>query len=275
VGTDLISDAETRNQLRSLYAPDFEAVDSLLDFADRVLAQWHVPARKQDGIVAAEVARSTKMLRAGLLLSEQGYGEQAAMICRSMFESMAVMHWVVAHPDEAVERFEKYDRYIRVLWWESMVKAGWADPNEKPPPVLTDDERAELCAEFGTYGEKLWTGHRNMPALLADIEDQWPEKLRGELWTYFDIAHRMNNRLLHSTPTATRGTIGEAESEQLVFTSGPTAVMIEQALFCLFYIYDQVLGLIFEHYNPAGYDEYRTVVDRGVELLRAKRPETA
>lgn len=85
-----MSDPDVRDQLRRLYADDVATVEGLLGFADRLFARLELLARKQDGIVGAEVARATKMLRAGLLLCENGYGEQAAMVCRSMFESMAV-----------------------------------------------------------------------------------------------------------------------------------------------------------------------------------------
>ena len=79
-----MSDPDVRDQLRRLYADDVATVEGLLGFADRLFARLELLARKQDGIVGAEVARATKMLRAGLLLCENGYGEQAAMVCRDV-----------------------------------------------------------------------------------------------------------------------------------------------------------------------------------------------
>src|SRR5215469_664193 len=55
--------------------------------------------RRADSLIAVEAARGLKTYRAVLHLCLGGFGQQAAMLDRSLFEGMVVTHWVHANPD--------------------------------------------------------------------------------------------------------------------------------------------------------------------------------
>src|SRR5438094_539679 len=57
-------------------------------------------------LLLAIFARSTLTYRAIMHLCRGGYGEQADMLNRSVFEDMAAAHWVSLHGEEAIERLE-------------------------------------------------------------------------------------------------------------------------------------------------------------------------
>lgn len=88
------------NSVRPLphLAPRFDACEELARFV------WsRVPRRDYTGVVeplvAATFARTLKTYHATLRLAEAGYGEQACMLTRSMFEDLVVAFWVREHPD--------------------------------------------------------------------------------------------------------------------------------------------------------------------------------
>src|SRR5689334_3667467 len=82
------------------FRPEFLACRDLLALA------WD---RKPDDVggdafralLLAIFARSTLTYRAIMQLCRGGFGEQADMLNRSLFEDMAAAHWVSLHRDEA------------------------------------------------------------------------------------------------------------------------------------------------------------------------------
>jgi hypothetical protein len=60
-----------------------------------------------DPIIIAEGARATKIYAGALRLVAGGFGPQASMLNRSLFEGMAIAHWAHAHPDRAIELCKK------------------------------------------------------------------------------------------------------------------------------------------------------------------------
>ena len=93
-------------------ALEFGACEELEEAAAERFRSW--PPREgevddaeagADDIISLELARSTKTFRGVVELCRSGYGEQAAMLNRSLFEGMAVAHWVHANTTDATERF--------------------------------------------------------------------------------------------------------------------------------------------------------------------------
>ncbi|MGH3481427.1 MAG: DUF5677 domain-containing protein [Nocardioidaceae bacterium] len=106
------------------------------------------------------LARSTKTYRAAVQLARHGYGEQAAMLNRSLFEGMAVAHWVHANERTASERFNRAFTFDRHLLARLLENIGWI-PEEKHGelgPEIDVDELKQMEIDFGRYGEKLWAG---------------------------------------------------------------------------------------------------------------------
>jgi hypothetical protein len=97
------------------FEPELRACHDLLALA------W---ARKPVGVggeafralLLAVFARSTLSYRAVMQLCRGGYGEQADMLNRSLFEDMAAAHWISLHRLEAVRRIEQHHQHSRVLW---------------------------------------------------------------------------------------------------------------------------------------------------------------
>ena len=113
---------EVRRQISAAFEHDLRACTELEAFAVRRSTPWQGRAIQKssadeppraDEVLALLYARATKTFKAELLLAREGYGEQAAMLNRSLFEGMAVAHSVVANEEAAAERFIRSWRFDR------------------------------------------------------------------------------------------------------------------------------------------------------------------
>ena len=163
----MLSDEEIRGRIADAYGPQLTSCQRLLALAQDEMANWsgRPVKRGADRIVLAEVARATKTFDGTIRLCRGGFGEQAAMLNRSLFEAMAVAHWTSANRREAVSLFVRHHEYTRVLWYETLDALGWLDDRDKNErPKIGPKKRAEFKKLFGKYGTEPWT-RRSVPTL--------------------------------------------------------------------------------------------------------------
>lgn len=248
-GDRRLSHAETEGQVRDVFGPKLEACERLHAFGEDALYTWRgraIDGESVDPIVLAEGARATKTYAGALRLVSGGFGPQASMLNRSLFEGMAIAHWAHAHPEKAIDLFKKHARHSELLWGDALEKADPAGP--RTLDAGTKEERKQLGGLFGTYGTKLWTAHRSLYELLPEIEDQWRAgPPREQLWWFFRIAHRDNNQILHSTATGLSGGVTRTR-ESLALDAGPSDRYLERALLGAPWCYEQMLTLLWDHF---------------------------
>jgi hypothetical protein len=245
-----LSDAEIEAQVQAAYGTKLEAGERFHAFGEAALYAWagrEIRAESVDPIIVAEAARATKTYVGVLRLVASGFGTQASMLDRSMFEGMAIAHWAHGHPDGAVEMFRKHGRHAELLWGDAFEKADPAEPREVD--AGTEEERRELGRLFGKYGTKLWTGHQSLYDLLPEIEEQWPEgPPRKQLWWFFRIAHRDNNQVLHSTALGLSSGMSRT-ADALSLDAGPSEAYLDRGLLGGQWCYAQMLTLLWDHFE--------------------------
>src|SRR4051794_24560855 len=84
------------------------ACERLYEYAKGLTKSW--PGRPledaADGLIIALFTRSLDTFKAAITLASKGFGAQAAMLNRSLFEDMIDAHWVATDPDTARLRYE-------------------------------------------------------------------------------------------------------------------------------------------------------------------------
>ncbi len=245
--------------IREHYEHEIEACEELADFSENALAPWGGRSIKKaaiddppvaDEIFALGFARSAKTYKAAIRLVKQGFGEQAAMLNRSLFEGMAVGFWVHHNEEEACERFIQaytYDLYQQARLVE---QAGWLSADDGPHgPEIAPTELAELEKKFGKYGERPWTGHLNTRELVADIEQYWQEDEHKLLWNFFRVVHRDNNQLLHATVSGLASAGNRMDDEGIYLSIGPSQARIEKGLFAAYWPFANHLDLLVKRFE--------------------------
>jgi hypothetical protein len=99
-----LSDDDVRALIADEYDDELDACKTLLEFSIGEVQAWsgRPVKRGADRIIISEAARATKTFDAVIRLCALGFGEQAVMLNRSLFEGMVVAHWVSANRREAV-----------------------------------------------------------------------------------------------------------------------------------------------------------------------------
>jgi hypothetical protein len=144
---------------RIVRPPDVDALLTLVSFTrDRGAAMRDEGAAER--LLMLTTMRSNNTALAIVNLLELDSIEQAQMLCRSLFEDMAVVHWLVMQEDPAflVERF--FDSQDAIALAEhDFVTDEMRLPHDLPP-WLGDlqSRRDELRKTFGTSAQHSWWG---------------------------------------------------------------------------------------------------------------------
>jgi hypothetical protein len=249
---DFRSDAERARiagEVRTHFGPGLALCEQLRDVGVRAvdLGGWQgrpIEADTVDVLIAAEAARATKTYLGALSLVMGGYGTQAMMLTRSLFEGTVVAHWATLEPEAAWKRFVQHGRHAQLLWGQTFETEGWQEPTALSPEQ--QQERKQLDNLFGKHGQLPWTG-LNTWKMVEKISHLWDDD-GVQLQRHQRIALRDANEVLHATAS---GLIGSAahHGNSLGFDAFPSGRYIARALISAFWCYLQTLSLLFDHFG--------------------------
>ncbi|MHB1572169.1 MAG: DUF5677 domain-containing protein [Solirubrobacteraceae bacterium] len=191
-----LSDAEYRHELTRRK----EACRRLLAIADSFIGR---PVAVEPMVVLEEWARATKTFRAVVALAADGYGPQAQILARPIFESAMLIAWAVRNPAVADDHVDLHARLgIELHLAARRSSEFWDDGSHQH---LTRDERERAVELFGRRGSRLWSGHRTLEELvkenIAEIADPF---VKRQYDATFNVVVGWANRMTHSTGLSTR-----------------------------------------------------------------------
>lgn len=236
-----------------------QAVRPLFDAGEALMVLIHTAKPKwiegdKDPLVWGSIFRSMKTYRAVMILCDAGFGEQAGMLCRTLFEDMLVTHWIArTSPAELRVKFVDHADRVRLADQQALDKHGMAEMFLVEP--LGDDRVAELEASGGAKGSfRTWHG-MTVRALIAELKNDLDPTESRLLDRMHDVAYRLQNLLLHHSPSSFEFAIGMDVPASLIdpiaarsaglpdaaqhglatLSSRPHPRYVEQALTCAFY----------------------------------------
>lgn len=254
--------------------------DHVKDVVAEVTAagEWQMTPGELDNLVYGTFARGTKTYRAVLLLADRGYGEQAAMLNRSLFEHAVVAWWLLLQDDrEAVmQRIRDHHEHAQILFERhSVLHPELAFDDERHDARERNSERvAELDGLFGMHGHKHWTG-RNLAQLVREVEDGWDEPYAGLLVKFFRFVNSWNNSMLHhSAMGVSQGVKWERPEETPVLKLGPSHEWVDAVLFAAFWSYGVLVLAALRCGSDDRREELRAFLDdRGVDFRELTQDE--
>lgn len=233
-------------------------------------AEWAMAPGSFENLIIGTFARATKTFRAALLLCDRGYGEQAAMLNRSLFEHMVVTWWMSLQPDgdELVERMKRHYDHARVLYERASDQHPELelDPGAEATP-LEVEYVAALDKEFGRHGGQ-WHGKR-LDELVREVEEGWDEPYGGMLWKFFRFVNHWNNYILHhSSIGVTEGVRWDVPEETPVLVLGPSREWADASLWATFWCYALLMLSVLRQLSPERADGYRAFFEeRGYRFV--------
>jgi hypothetical protein len=172
------------------FSDSFAACRELHEFAEA-----HRPPRGRDDtpIIHWTLARSDRTFGMVVELCRLGYGQQASMLNRSLFEDMISAHFAALRPASANRLMGWHEEYVRLR------RAAMYEEHNIPykgaaPPDLSPLRKRRMRRLFRRGS---WT-ERSLPQLVKKVEAMWPnEDERASLWRMHDFWHQGLNLLLH------------------------------------------------------------------------------
>jgi hypothetical protein len=263
--------SEFVEEIVEAFRPQFAACEALLDFARSHRPEVPPPENLVARLLHRTYVRGSKTFQAAYLLAGRGYGVQAGMLNRALYEDMLVAHWVKLNPESAPDRYGRH-RLLSVERMRGSMKKHKVGEEFLHLPVLTRQEREEYAQEFGN---RSWTG-LSLDEIATEVQTEWGERPleRDLFWWVFDIAHRFNNLLLHHSAIGL-GLAAEHEDEELVrLDVGPSKTHIHGALFVSFYSYAHLMSLVQTEEDQATLNDlYSVHLDRAFLKDRDPPPE--
>jgi Family of unknown function (DUF5677) len=263
---------------RAALEQQLAASQRLLDAVAEYSSDWrgHGGRAFQDAadvLIHTIFARSTRTYEAVVThLGNRGFGEQAAMLNRSLFEDMVDAHWVSLNRELAVERLHQHHRYSNRLKLD--IAEGFPEyfGDELPDlsPSMDETQRRQLKSIFGTYGERSWTG-LSLHARFAAIEQCWTDETARRQARFFHLwIHRENNETLHPSAysLANVGSPASGGENELHFMTGSTEHLLGHALLCAYWTYVQTVTLVFQSFGLERLREFeKSVIEPGFKAV--------
>jgi hypothetical protein len=256
IGTgDCVGDTQGVNESR------IAAAEALLRLAPETIRvqQHRLPAAL---LVVAMHHRATKTFRGVLVLCRGGFGEQALMLGRSLFEDMIDMHWVAAAPEQARERFDEAAWITKVRQREradrhrESLDAAFLDAAEDNfESRLTDDERARLKSLLRSNRHGSWT-RMSLSKRVELVGAQFSSDLDSKLLNLMhDAGEGLSSDFLHPSVTALYSQIDLDRLRAgagINFHVGESSRFVPQALLLSSWAYGHALSVVYDEYELPG-----------------------
>lgn len=195
-------------------------------------------------ILLAFLARGTTTYNAIGLLGENEFGEQAAMVNRSLFEQMVDVHWFADNQEAGLELLKQHERWTV----GGLAEGAKRNPGIFPAPTQGVDvpdskELAALNRQF-RQGGLSWTG-KYLDDRIADIRGQWPEDDES-LRLFADMPRKLDNLWLHPSAFALRAAFEFRDDGTTSITYGKDPTFVPHALFSATWSFGQLVTVVLQ-----------------------------
>ncbi len=262
-----------RATIAEQYGGLLAACDSLRDYAIAMKSpSWGGRGLEEESpheqLLAMILSRSLNTYWSAIELARIGFGAQAAMLNRSLFEDMVDAHWITIEPELAAQRIEEHHLHGQMLLADAARAQGIMSDDELP--TFDAERRKELDKVFGAYGQRSWTGLGIHDRVMA-IEQLWEpvEGGRELLHFYRRLVHRESNQILHLSAFSMGEQIRERTETELALALGPSNQYVGKALIAAFWCFVQLLSLIRDTFDFGDAKGWRAVSDVPANSLKA------
>lgn len=217
------------NNFREKYVDLFHFNEELRNIIEPILDKHPEPINPKQGFLLYALAKSHKTQAAILLLSERGFGQDAGILARSIFElAITTLYIVKDDTGKVVKRFFDYDWIMRANMYDSVSKDTiYKEEFERKDPA-------------GVRVEEVFEESEKIKRKYQDISNiSWSDKSFkkmaeevGRLDTY-KTAYHLQCNLSHPNPRNMNDYFSELEGK-LEVNAGPDYKWILESLVATF-----------------------------------------
>lgn len=226
---------DVQPEIEQQFAESFEACDALDAFS-----RSHRPKAAQGGspVFTWTLARSSRTFVVVVHLCRIGYGPQASMLNRTLFEDMVYAHWAARYPSRSHRLMRWHEEYVKLR--RIAVYKRNKVPHTMTPPNWDGKRRNRMGRLFRSGG---WTG-RSIPQMVKAVETMWgTEQERKRLHRMHDLIHQSNNTLMHHSSRSLSIGVQVDEDGRTTFNLTPSTDLVSLALGFAFWTYANTISL--------------------------------
>ena len=252
IGEEAIHKFKVKNDIKSKYKALLSFNQELRNLADKMLDKEQKMVGPRDMFTAFAIGKGYKTHGAVLLLGKQGYGEDASILARSLFDLLINLLYIQDdQTDGRAYRYFQYDWILRKKMFtyalgkpEIMDKIQERTNNPRPDDTTIQEveEQAKLSQEKNNYIERGWSD-KSLHDMAQEV---------GRIDAYKTV-YRLQCQLDHN---ATRSVNEYAKQSQsgIVFEVGQSGNWVEESLVIAFDFYYSILVAFNSHFK-AGFDK--------------------
>ena len=265
IGEEAIHKFKVKNDIKSKYKALLSFNQELRTLADKMLDKSQKMVGPRDMFTAFAIGKGYKTHGAVLLLGKQGYGEDASILARSLFDLLINLLYIQAdQTDGRAYRYFQYDWILRKKIFtyalgkpEIMDKIQERTINPRPDDATIQEveEQAKLSQEKNNYTERGWSD-KSLHDMAQEV---------GRIDAYKTV-YRLQCQLDHN---ATRSVNEYAKQSQdgIVFEVGQSGNWVEESLVIAFDFYYSILVAFNSHFNAGFGKEISDLENRYIAEL--------
>jgi hypothetical protein len=231
-------------------------------------------------ILVALMHRGAKTALGANLLCDAGYGEQALILGRTLFEDMIDAHWVSTDPVEAVRRFDDASLIARKLNQDRVepYREHVEDllPPESIESTLTEEEASRLNTLLRRHRHGSWT-RLGLRRRIDDVAHMFGDGAdRNLLMMFADLGEGLASDFVHGSVQSVYSQLdldGLRRGDGINFHVGPSSRYVRPGALLCGWSFAHLLSAVFDHLEVGGRDELEAAYFALMELTNAEGTE--
>jgi len=251
IGEEAIHKYKVKNEIKSKYKTLLSFNQELRNLADKIMDRDQKMVGPKDMFTAFAIGKGNKTHRAALLLSKQGYGEDASILARSLFDLLINLLYILDdETDGRAYRYFQYDWILRKKMFsyalgkpELIYKIQERINNPRPDDTTIQEvkEQAKLAQQKYNYSKKGWSD-KSLYDMAQDV---------GRTDAYKTV-YRLQCQLDHNA-SRSMNEYGKQSQSGIVFEIGQSENWVEESLVVIFDFYYNILMAFNSHFQ-AGFE---------------------
>lgn len=241
----------------------YQLINELRNLAEKCLVKHPEPRKEKEAILLYAIAKAEKTLGAIILLCQNGMGEDATILSRTLFElSLTVEYILNDKSNYMAERYLSYD-------WIQRIKSYAYIKTSTSAGVLSKPENVRIIEDVEKHAQEAQSKYKYNKLGWSDISIYKMAELFSKTGLY-NTAYSIQCSLSHSNPR-TMNDYFKIENDQLVLNSCSSDNLVGETLVITFSSYYELLTQFNEYFKKGVDEELKKLEGRFIKEINSNK----
>lgn len=238
----------------------YQLLEQLRGIGNKCLLNHPEPQNEKEALLLYAIAKADKTICATALLCRNGMGEDASVLCRSVFELVLMIEYIFKDETDGMSK-----RYFSYDWIQRKKMYGYMFRSGRFQKYLSSIENQQIIANINKEAKKVNKKYK-YGSSWSDKSIYDMAKIVGLLDLY-ETAYRIQCNLSHSNPRSSNDYFKE-EGGRLILNSGPSDNLVTETLVTVFSCYLHIVMKINDYFNKGVGADIKKIEDEFVNLIK-------